>query len=232
MALLFVTLFTSTSVFAFQHTYYMRYWIRSHGHVVEFLSNDVFREEFEQAGVVFAELFSEIIPEGVSQAELLGGGPDGVTGGLAGGVPGGVLGGVAGGEVGGVLGGVLGGDLSAVGPFWAGGAITAPRVIERVQPAYPPLARHVRLDGFRPGKAPRKLLVEDPARTGTPTRTARGGPRHGSIDAGLPSDANAIYGSGVPFCGSWQPTQERTSPGMAVNQLRINCTAFPSSSSG
>lgn len=45
-----ITLFTSTSVFAFQHSCYMRYWIRAHVHVVEFLSDDVFREDFEQAG--------------------------------------------------------------------------------------------------------------------------------------------------------------------------------------
>ena len=31
---------------------------------------------------------------------------------------------------------------------------------------------------------------------------------------------------------SWQPTQETTSPGMAVNQLRMSCRALPSASSG
>ena len=37
---------------------------------------------------------------------------------------------------------------------------------------------------------------------------------------------------GPSFCRSWQPTHESTSPGMAVNQLRITCWALPSASSG
>ena len=39
-------------------------------------------------------------------------------------------------------------------------------------------------------------------------------------------------GGGAEFWPSWQPTQESTSPGMAVIQLRINCKALPSASSG
>jgi hypothetical protein len=34
------------------------------------------------------------------------------------------------------------------------------------------------------------------------------------------------------LCDSWQPLHETNSPGMAVNQLRINCRALPLSSSG
>ena len=37
---------------------------------------------------------------------------------------------------------------------------------------------------------------------------------------------------GPLFCRSWQPTQEAVSPGIAAYQLRINCWAFPSASSG
>jgi protein TonB len=48
---------------------------------------------------------------------------------------------------GGVIGGVLGGDPSAKGPFWPGGEVTGPQVLERVRPVYPTAARNVRLEG-------------------------------------------------------------------------------------
>lgn len=55
------TLFNSTSVYAFHHTCDMRCLIRAFGHVKEFLGNDVFREDFEQAVsmdiVPFIELY-------------------------------------------------------------------------------------------------------------------------------------------------------------------------------
>ena len=38
--------------------------------------------------------------------------------------------------------------------------------------------------------------------------------------------------SGDEFCVSWQPGQEKFSPGMAVYQLRMSCRALPSESRG
>src|SRR5712675_2268055 len=75
--------------------------------------------------------------------------PDMNTG-MAGGVPGGV----AGGSMGGVLGGVIGGMGGAppppkpklTGPLRVGGNVQAARIINRVQPVYPPLARQTRID--------------------------------------------------------------------------------------
>jgi protein TonB len=76
--------------------------------------------------------------------------PD-MGGGMAGGVPGGV----AGGSMGGVLGGVIGGMGGAPpppkpkqsGPLRVGGNVQAARIINRVQPVYPPLARQTRISG-------------------------------------------------------------------------------------
>jgi protein TonB len=76
--------------------------------------------------------------------------PD-VSVGMAGGVPGGV----AGGSMGGVLGGVIGGMGGApppprphqTGPLRVGGNVQAARIINRVQPSYPPLARQTRISG-------------------------------------------------------------------------------------
>jgi len=76
--------------------------------------------------------------------------PD-VSVGMAGGVPGGV----AGGSMGGVLGGVIGGMGGAppppkphqTGPVRVGGNVQAARIINRVQPSYPPLARQTRISG-------------------------------------------------------------------------------------
>jgi periplasmic protein TonB len=76
--------------------------------------------------------------------------PD-VAVGMAGGVPGGV----AGGSMGGVLGGVIGGMGGApppprphqTGPLRVGGNVIAARIVNRVQPVYPPLARQTRISG-------------------------------------------------------------------------------------
>ena len=72
-------------------------------------------------------------------------------GGIAGGVPGGV----AGGSMGGVLGGVIGGAGTAAPPpprpnvtrTRVGGAVQAAKLVNRVQPIYPPLARQTRISG-------------------------------------------------------------------------------------
>src|SRR3984893_18700957 len=72
-----------------------------------------------------------------------------------GGMTGGVVGGVAGGSSGGVLGGVIGGAGNAAPPppkiapsrVRVGGAVQAAKIINRVQPTYPPLARQTRISG-------------------------------------------------------------------------------------
>jgi protein TonB len=78
--------------------------------------------------------------------------PDAAMGGIAGGVPGGV----AGGSMGGVIGGVIGGAGSAAPPpppkptvtrTRVGGAVQAAKLVNKVQPLYPPLARQTRISG-------------------------------------------------------------------------------------
>ena len=71
-------------------------------------------------------------------------------GGMAGGVPGGV----AGGSMGGVMGGVIGGAGGAPPPprptqtrIRQGGNVQAAKLVNRVQPVYPPLARQTRISG-------------------------------------------------------------------------------------
>jgi periplasmic protein TonB len=70
------------------------------------------------------------------------------------GAQGGVPGGVPGGQMGGVIGGVIGGVGGAPPPpkptqtrIRQGGAVTAASLINKVQPAYPPLARQTRISG-------------------------------------------------------------------------------------
>jgi protein TonB len=71
------------------------------------------------------------------------------------GVPGGIEGGVLGGVVGGVVGGLIAADLppppppAAVepGPVRVGGELKAPKLLERVEPEYPPLAVRARVQG-------------------------------------------------------------------------------------
>ena len=62
-----------------------------------------------------------------------------VEGGLPGGVPGGIPGGIPG--------GVVGGDPLPPGPLRAGGGVTAPVPVHRVQPTYPTPARNAHLEG-------------------------------------------------------------------------------------
>lgn len=69
------------------------------------------------------------------------------------GVVGGVAGGVEGGVPGGVVGGIVGGLPAEAPPpppmaVRVGGAITAPRLVHRVEPVYPPLAEQARISGF------------------------------------------------------------------------------------
>ena len=61
----------------------------------------------------------------------------------------------------------------------------------------------------------------------------RVGPYHGVIFEGLRSIARTRVSGPEPlFCGSWQPEQDWSSPGMTVSQLRISCRARPCASSG
>jgi periplasmic protein TonB len=70
-----------------------------------------------------------------------------------GGSMGGVAGGVAGGSMGGVMGGVLGGVGGAPPPpkpqgrIRQGGNVQAAKLVNKVQPQYPPLARQTRISG-------------------------------------------------------------------------------------
>ena len=75
---------------------------------------------------------------------------------MSAGMSGGVPGGVAGGSMGGVLGGVIGGVASSAppppkpkqsGPLRVGGNVQSARIINRIQPVYPPLARQTRISG-------------------------------------------------------------------------------------
>src|SRR5229473_1774865 len=66
----------------------------------------------------------------------------------------GMTGGVPGGSMSGVLGGVIGGMGGAPpppkpkgGPLKVGGNVQAARIVNRVQPVYPPLARQTRISG-------------------------------------------------------------------------------------
>jgi protein TonB len=70
------------------------------------------------------------------------------------GMQGGVVGGVAGGQMGGVIGGVIGGVGGAPPPpkptqtrIRQGGNVTAAKLMNKVQPMYPPLARQTRISG-------------------------------------------------------------------------------------
>jgi protein TonB len=99
----------------------------------------------------------EVVDSGLGAGEA-GGEPGGVEGGVAGGTEGGVvgrtLGGVPGGELGGTLGGVVGAPVveatpepRPAGPVRVGGQIKAPAKVRNVAPAYPPMARHARVEG-------------------------------------------------------------------------------------
>lgn len=76
---------------------------------------------------------------------------------IGGGVAGGVPGGVAGGSMGGVIGGVIGGVSTAVplapkregpkAPVRVGGRVKEPKLIQRVDPVYPALAKQTHMQG-------------------------------------------------------------------------------------
>jgi protein TonB len=70
------------------------------------------------------------------------------------GMQGGVVGGVSGGQMGGVIGGVIGGVGAAPPPpkpaqqrIRQGGQVQAAKLVNKVQPMYPPLARQTRISG-------------------------------------------------------------------------------------
>ena len=74
----------------------------------------------------------------------------GVPGGVEGGVVGGVEGGVPGGVIGGVPGGVVGGTPSGVGdevPMRITAEVKQPKLVKKVEPPYPEIARRSRLEG-------------------------------------------------------------------------------------
>lgn len=70
----------------------------------------------------------------------------GISGGVVGGVKGGAVGGVLGGVIGGVLGGILDGELNS--PLRIEGQYRPPRLIKRVRPNYPEVARQARVSGI------------------------------------------------------------------------------------
>jgi periplasmic protein TonB len=78
--------------------------------------------------------------------------PDLGGGGVAGGVPGGVAGGSMGGVIGGVIGGMstvqpLAPKREPKAPVRVGGRVKEPRVIQRVDPVYPALAKQTHMQG-------------------------------------------------------------------------------------
>ena len=92
------------------------------------------------------------IPKHVSEASAEADAmPEFVPGG---GVPGGIPGGIPGGVIGGVLGGTPSdimlpppASLAPKGPIRVGGDVKPPRIISRVEPVYPILARQARVSG-------------------------------------------------------------------------------------
>ncbi len=93
----------------------------------------------------------KVIPKDIKMIKEEEQPPDMGMGGVAGGVPGGV----AGGSMGGVIGGVIGGAGTSAPPppkptvtrTRVGGAVQAAKLVNRVQPMYPPLARQTRISG-------------------------------------------------------------------------------------
>jgi periplasmic protein TonB len=95
----------------------------------------------------------KVIPKDIKMIKEEEQPPDMGMSGVAGGVPGGV----AGGSMGGVLGGVIGGAGTTAAPppppkaavqrTRVGGAVQAAKLVNRVQPLYPPLARQTRISG-------------------------------------------------------------------------------------
>lgn len=109
---------------------------------------------FENAGKLIAPT---VIPKNVAEIKEAPLPPDMDSGS---GVPGGVPGGVAGGSMGGVLGGVVGGVVTTAAvaplapkenrpkaPVRVGGRVREPKLIARVDPIYPALAKQTRMQG-------------------------------------------------------------------------------------
>ena len=84
------------------------------------------------------------VPEAIAPEESLD------LGGVEGGVPGGVEGGVPGGVVGGIVGGLPSEAPAPAAPrvVRIGGLIVAPKLVHRVDPEYPDLARQARLQAM------------------------------------------------------------------------------------
>ena len=108
---------------------------------------------FESSGKLIAPT---VVPKNVAMLKEEPLAPDADGGGIPGGVPGGV----AGGSMGGVIGGVIGGVNTAAPlapmapkehgpkvPVRVGGRVKAPRLVYRVAPTYPPLARQTHTQG-------------------------------------------------------------------------------------
>jgi periplasmic protein TonB len=100
-------------------------------------------------------LSPRFIPKRIVQVKEEAAKPGQTFGGVTGGVPGGI----PGGQIGGVLGGILGsmGKISPpppppkiaahVGPYLVGGRVQEPRLVQMVQPIYPPLAKQAHIQG-------------------------------------------------------------------------------------
>ncbi len=112
------------------------------------------RRVFENAGRLIAP---RVIPKNISEIIEAPLPPEMES---SGGVPGGVPGGVAGGSMSGVIGGVIGGMTSTTvaaplapkesrpkAPVRVGGRVREPKLILKVEPTYPPLARQTRMEG-------------------------------------------------------------------------------------
>ncbi|HYA62053.1 MAG TPA: energy transducer TonB [Candidatus Sulfotelmatobacter sp.] len=108
------------------------------------------RRVFENAGKLIAP---RAIPKEIQMIKEAPLPPDMEGVGVAGGVPGGVAGGTMGGVIGGVIGGVTSaGPLAPKregprAPVRVGGRVKEPRLISRVDPVYPSLARQTHMQG-------------------------------------------------------------------------------------
>lgn len=98
-------------------------------------------------------LAPRVIPKQIAQSKEAAPPPEADSG-----VASGVVGGVPGGQLGGVLGGILGGTgpvpappppepVAHKGPYRVGGRVQAPKLIQEVEPVYPPLAKQARIQG-------------------------------------------------------------------------------------
>jgi periplasmic protein TonB len=107
---------------------------------------------FENAGKLIAPT---VVPKNIADIKEAPLPPDVEGGGVAGGVPGGVAGGSMGGVIGGAIGGVNTNVLAPLAPkdnrpkapVRVGGRIREPRLIGRVDPIYPALAKQTHLQG-------------------------------------------------------------------------------------